>query len=138
MRCADLQGVDASWLASDAIGQVAVFTTGGEGPIPLSALPSTFVVENMLQALQPVSAWTLIVHLPRPADFVAFAQRGLFSYDWSDVHRAHSKAAGRYDLQASPLQPLSVGQLPEDLQKLASATTLVSVRFGTKYGDVGA
>lgn len=38
-----LQDFDVGWVATDAVGQVALFTTGGPGPVPDSALPS---VEN--------------------------------------------------------------------------------------------
>jgi len=136
MTFAELQGVDASWLAVDCIGQIAVFTTGGEGPIPQSALPSTLDAEELLLSLNSFSACTLVANLPRPDDFVAFAKRGIFSYDWSDVHRTYSEATGCYELQASPTQPLSIERLPENLQKLAKATTFVSVTFGTKNVDL--
>lgn len=133
MTSTDFQGVDASWLAVDSMGRIAVFTTGGEGAIPLSALPSALDAEEMLQSLEDVSDWTLVVDLPRPDDFVAFAKRGLFSYDWSDVHRTNHEALGCYELQASPVQPLSIEQLPEKLRSLAKATTLTLVTFGARY-----
>lgn len=35
-----LQDFDIGWVATDALGQVALFTTGGPGPVPDSAIPS--------------------------------------------------------------------------------------------------
>ncbi|RON87203.1 hypothetical protein BK668_17490 [Pseudomonas fluorescens] len=51
-----LQDIDVGWIATDAIGQVALFTTAGPGPIPYSALPS---VENSEEA---------VLSLPEGAD----------------------------------------------------------------------
>ena len=136
MTSSEFQGVDASWLAVDSIGQVAVFTTGGEGPIPISALPSARDAEEMLQSLEKISECTLLVDVPRPDDFIAFARQGLFSYDWRDVHRTKREAVERYELQAIPLRPAAAEQLPEKIRLLAEATNLDSVVFGATYVDL--
>ena len=52
----DFQGVDAAWLATDAIGQVAIFTTGGEGPIPTTALVSADAAEELVLSLPETSS----------------------------------------------------------------------------------
>jgi hypothetical protein len=126
----NLQGIDAAWLAADASGQIAVFTTGGEGPIPESALPSMESGEDAARGLPAVSDVDLLSSYPRPDDFIAFARRGLFAYDWSDVHRSSAQELGVYELQARPFQPLHLADLPAPLQAMAAATRLSSVVFG--------
>ena len=126
----DLQGIDASWLATDAIGQVAVFTTGGEGPVPDSALESVEFAGEFVYSIPETSNFDLFATVPRPDDFIAFAKRGLFSYDWSDVHRTNQESIGGYELQARPSSPIKVWSLPTSLRPMAAATMLSGVTFG--------
>ena len=127
----DLQGIDAAWIAIDVLGQVALFTTGGEGLIPDTALPSVNIAENSAFSLPEISGYDLLVVVPRPDDFIAFAKRGLFAYDWSDLHRSANQASGSYELQARPSRPLALLDLPAPLQAMASATRLSGVSFGS-------
>lgn len=126
----DFQGVDAAWLATDAIGQVAIFTTGGEGPIPTTALVSADAAEELVLSLPETSSMDLLVTLSRPDGFVAFSKRGLFAYDWSDVHRTTRQGLGGYALQSRPKAPLSLSDLPDPLRALAAATQIFGVMFG--------
>ena len=129
----DLEGIDAAWIAIDSRGQVALFTTGGEGHVPESALPSTENAESEVLALPEICGWDLLVNLPRPDDFVAFASRGFFAYDWSDVHSSKKKSLGKYELQARPSQPLTLTDLPPSLQALASSTRILGASFGSTF-----
>jgi hypothetical protein len=126
----DLEGMDVAWIAVDALGQVALFTTGGQGPIPTTALASIELAEDEACSLPETGGYELLVDVPRPDDFIAFAKRGLFAYDWSDVHRIASRASGRYELQARPLVPLMLSDLPARMQLVAAATRLSGVSFG--------
>lgn len=136
-RPRELDGIEASWLAVDAHGRVAIFTTSGEGPIPETALASIEAGEESIQMLPEASSYQLLTSVPRPTDFVSFARRGVFAYDWSDVHRTASKALGAYELQALPMSPLQISQLPTSMQALAGATQLSGVVFGSKLIVVG-
>ena len=127
----DLEGIDAAWIAIDSRGQVAMFTTGGEGHVPGSAILSTEDAESEVLALPEVCGFDLLVNLPHPDDFVAFACRGFFAYDWSDVHSSNKIALGRYELQARPNRPLILTDLPPSLQDLASSTRLLGASFGS-------
>ena len=127
----DLQGIDAAWIAIDVLGQVALFTTGGEGPIPGTALSSVNIAEESVLSLPEISGYDLLVVVPRPDDFIAFAKRGLFAYDWSDVHRSTGQASDSYELQARPSRPLTLLDLPAPLQEMALATRLSGVSFGS-------
>lgn len=126
----ELDGIDAAWLAVDALGQVAVFTTGGQGPVPDAALPSIESGEADVLSLPAVCEATRVMSVQRPDSFVAFAERGFFAYDWSDVHRTRRETIGCYELAAAPSLPVFASQLPSDLQGLASATRLIGIEFG--------
>ena len=127
----NLQGIDAAWIAADASGFLAIFTTGGEGPVPDTAMLSIESAEESVLYL-PETTWAeLLVTIPRPDSFIAFAKRGLFAYDWSDVHRTARQVVGGYELQARPAQPLLLTDLPQPLQVMATATKLSGVSFGT-------
>jgi len=127
----DLKGIDAAWIAIDSRGQVAMLTTGGEGPVPESAIPSTEDAESEVLSLPEICGWDLLVNLPRPDDFIAFASRGFFAYDWSDIHSSKKQALGAYELQARPNRPLDLADLPPNLQALASSTRLLGASFGS-------
>ena len=127
----NLQGIDAAWIAIDGIEQVALFTTGGEGPIPDTALFSVSIAEDSAFSLPGTSGYDLLVAVPRPDDFIAFAKRGLFAYDWSDVHCSAHQASGSYELQARPSRPLTLLDLPASLQAVAPATRLSGLSFGS-------
>ena len=127
---ADLEGIDSSWLATDDLGQVAIFTTAGKGPIPASALASVDTAEESIAALPETSKWEMLVQLPRPDDFIVFASRGFFAYDWFDIHRTNQESNNCYDLLAKPIRAINLSELPVSLQVLASATRISGVTFG--------
>ncbi len=126
----DVRGIDCAWLAVDSLGQVAVFTTAGEGPIPESALQGIESAEELAHALPVRGDAELLAALKRPDDYLSFARRGLFAYDWSDVHRTSAKAIHAYELIARPRSALRVNELPDELGALAASTCLDGIVFG--------
>ena len=133
----ELDGIDAAWLVVDAQGQAAIFTTGGEGPVPETAFASVAIAEESVQSFPEISGYELLTSVARPDDFVAFAKRGLFAYDWSDTHRVAGKQLGGYELQAQPTSPLLVSELPASAQSLANATQLSGLVFGSNVVMLG-
>lgn len=133
----DLQGFDVGWIATDTIGQVALFTTAGPGPIPDSAIPSVEHSEEWVCSLPEVSDVNLVTSMSSANAFVAFAKRGFFAYDWSDVHRDAHQALNGYELQYRPLNPLRLYDLPAPLRALAELTRLSSVTFGVSIVVIG-
>jgi hypothetical protein len=127
-------GVDCVWLALDQEGHVAAFATGGSGPMPLHLLEAQGqVVENIearLGELSRTAVARLLVSLKRPDDFVDIAERGIFAYDWSDVHRAERDEIHAYELIAAPSEPIKITALPDDVARLAAKTKLGNVTFG--------
>jgi len=102
--------LDVAWVAVDRLGRIGVFTTGGQGPIPKVYLRDDGMLDRLfgaIDALPVVSAHRLFSDVPRPDDFIGFARRGLFSFDWSDVHRTHG-LVNAYEIQARPVSPVIV------------------------------
>lgn len=117
----DARMIDCVWLASDRAGRLAVLITAGEGPIPPAALDGPvefFEIETLLLELPVSAAAHLLVQVPSPDSFVALAERGLFVYDWTDVHRTAGKT-NAYELVATPSEPQQLASLPDDLRRTA-------------------
>lgn len=126
------EGIDLAWIAVDQIGMVGVFTTGGSGPIPVSAFPATQsvpCVEELISELPAVSSFELLIPYKRPDDFLGFASRGLFAFDWKDVHIPSSKSTDSYQIVCRPTQPIQISQLPEHLRNMAFVTIFPNVLF---------
>jgi hypothetical protein len=80
-------------------------------------------------ALPEIGGHELLVKYKRPDDFVAFAKRGWFAFDWSDVHRTHAQEIGVYELVAKPYLPAHISSLPETIQRAARAVLYPHVSF---------
>jgi hypothetical protein len=129
------EGVDCCWLASDRIGQLGVFVTGGSGPIPAQVLLLTYPldeIEETILELPKASDIDLRVRVPRPDRFVALAERGVFVYDWSDVHRTE-QYIDEYELMALPYRPLTLDLLPESLSDSARTVRFGTISFATAW-----
>jgi hypothetical protein len=129
------EGVDCCWLASDRIGQLGVFVTGGSGPIPahvlLPAYPLDQIEETVLD-LPKASDIDLRVRVPRPDRFVALAERGFFVYDWSDVHRTE-QYIDEYELMALPYRPITLDLLPDHFADMARAVRFSTISFASAW-----
>ena len=133
-------GDDVEWVAVDRWGRVGIFTTGGVGPIPRAYLeaPEAFQqVKELIWRSPECTEATLLTNVRSPDDFVAFARRGFFAFDWADVHRVRDQS-GRYELQARPLVPLGVGLLtwPDGIRSLVEGTEHADLDFGQPFLDV--
>lgn len=121
------EGVDCVWIGSDRDGRLGVFVTGGEGPIPALALDAKRIpveeIEGRLLGLPPTTLGRIIVALKRPDDFLELARRGLFAYDWSDVHHTQSENSGKYEQIAVPETPLMWATLPAEIASLLAGIT---------------
>lgn len=125
------EGWDYFWLASDREGHIGAFTNAGLGPIPLVALPTvqTEDIEVQLRKLPRVSQAQVV--FPDPGDdWIEMAERGVFAYDWHDLHRKQSEDRRMYDLFAVPTKPITIDSLPADLAAIAGLVRLENVVFG--------
>lgn len=127
------EGVDCVWIATDHEGYVGAFVTAGVGPIPQLVLGSKGVaiedIEERICELPPVSKVQVLTSVPRPDDFVAMAERGVFVYDWSDVHRTSRQSIGAYELMAVPETPITVNDLPSDMMQFVKDIKLDGVEY---------
>ena len=122
-------GIDTIWIACDRDSRVAAFITGGEGPIPHDALSQTQCapdIESSLLLLPSTSEAHLLVHFPRPSSFLELAKRGLFVYDWQDVHSTAARATGRLSAGSSTL----AGTNGRRVVCVAKGSRLVGERLG--------
>ncbi|MBY5462919.1 hypothetical protein ELG97_00955 [Rhizobium leguminosarum] len=82
-------------------------------------------VDALLADLPSISESNLLVPYPRPDDFIAIAQKGLFVYDWPDVHRLERDCTRKYEKVAAPSNPASLQKLPTLLQVSAGRMKFV-------------
>lgn len=126
-------GVDCVWLALDGAGHVGAFVTGGIGPVPLLALNDEFLpveeIEEAIFSLPKVSDVRLLVSMKRPDDFVAMAERGLFVYDWRDVHRIAKACTDCYELIAAPHNPIKVSDISQLLGRNLGRIVFLGIEF---------
>jgi hypothetical protein len=124
---------DFAWIASDRVGHIAAFVTAGSGPIPTMLLDSERLPvedsEERVATLDVVTWAQLLVELKYPDNFAYLAHRGLFVYDWSDVHRAGRDKLHAYELIGVPGTPITTEALPPTIAVLLAEPPL-DVTFG--------
>lgn len=128
---------DCVWLATNSSGQLAAMITAGEGPIPGSVLAHDFDlmdIESVLLDLPVIGEARLIDQVPDPSSFLALSRRGLFVYDWTDLHRTHAEAVRAYELVSVPSIQASLRTLPAELRGVACDVDAV---FGSPFVTVG-
>jgi hypothetical protein len=127
------EGIDCVWLASDRDGHIGAFITAGAGPIPVDALNSERLdvedIEERVCSLPRISTARLLVRVKRPESFIAMAERGLFVYDWSDVHRTAREELRGYEPVAVPVNPVSTDGLGDELAASFAGIELKDVAF---------
>jgi hypothetical protein len=109
--------------------------SGGRGPIPVPALLDAYPlneVEERILKLSKASDIDLRIRMPQPDRFVALAERGVFVYDWSDIHRTEAYI-DEYELMALPYRPLTLEQLPDDLADAARSARFANVAFASAW-----
>ena len=126
-------GIDSVWLASDRNGHLGAFVTAGVGPIPILALnfddPAVEDIEQLVIDLPKKSAARVLVSVPRPDDFIDLTERGVFVYDWSDIHRTTRDVIKAYEPVAAPVNPITIDTLPASLAQAAKNLKFVDVAF---------
>jgi hypothetical protein len=125
-------GLDYSWVALDGAGHVAIFTNAGSGPIPATVIadrPAADDAEGLVLDLTERGGGLQLVDTPVRDAFRVFANRGLFAYDWSDVHRVAVEATHSYELVARPNALITAADLSPELARLAGSTRLDALRF---------
>ena len=118
------EGFDCVWIALDAQGRVGAFVTAGEGPVPEVVLGSDvdiIDIEGLLLDMAETGEAHPLASDGDPSSFLALARRGLYVYDWNDVHSVPRPLTDRYQCIARPQNALMADDLPEVLRALAVA-----------------
>jgi hypothetical protein len=123
---------DRVWLASDSVGHVAALVSAGQGPVPRDAVANRFLdfflIEDVLQEL-PVRGDVDVVRREYAAEsFVEIGKRGLFVFDWSDVH-AFTEGLDAYEKCVWPSHPIHISELPSPLKEVAGLVQLNELSF---------
>lgn len=123
------RGLQFEWYAIDRSGLLAILNTAGCGPIPEIMLTDEQAWERADSALLSLPERCTARSGPGryyDSEFEQIAQRGLFAYDWSDVGQPYTDLSARYELQAYPVQPLTVAdlRLPPEIAAWVAAVRL--------------
>jgi hypothetical protein len=123
----DIQGLEYDWLASDADGHVAFFSTAGGGYAPDEFLCDTDLHDVAIEAILASPARTETRFAPtlppgRQNSWKLMAERGLFAFD-SDPD------GGPYRIVSAPKEPIRVAELPEKAAKVAQRIVFSHLRF---------
>ena len=121
---------DLTWIGSDSAGKVAAFITGGEGPIPNGIFLSVAdaALEGVLLELLPVVGSADLSYEGNFDTLVELCERGIFVYDWSDVHRVEGLKRA-YERYGSPTNPIHTSELPTYLKDLSIVVKFKELRF---------
>lgn len=122
-------GCDYEWLALDSEGYVAIFTSAGCAPIPTSILRQASDADLLSAAVRdlPIKGKAhMLAPLPRPDDYIYFSSRGLFAYDWRDLHRSSHNCSNAYEMLSKPEHPIRIDEFPEQFRH-----ALARIRFDT-------
>lgn len=133
--------VDCGWLGVDSLQQVGIFITAGVAPIPIQALNINGIavedVEALVLGLPKIGDAKLLINVPSPDSFIGLAERGLFVYDWQDVHCTTQNSIGAYVAVAIPSKPIKSNELSDILAVIATTTVFENVTFlNSKQIDV--
>jgi hypothetical protein len=121
-------GHDISWFAADVSGEIAHFTTGGQGLIPTA-------VKRSLNALTGIEAYfdNVVIDPKLESEaikpilyFQRYEMIGIYSYD------CDLEVMPRYYYRiALPTQPIKITSIPLEIRHLVTRVTL-DLRFSEK------
>jgi hypothetical protein len=123
----EILGFEFDWIASDADGHVALFSTAGGGYAPEEFLQNTDAHDAAIDAILASSPTTKIRLAPELAPGLQntwrlVAERGVFAFD-SDPH------GGPYRLVAAPEVALRIAELPPPAAAVAGLLVFPHLRF---------
>lgn len=124
----EVRGWEYDWLACDADGHAALFSTAGGSYAPEEFLRDTDAHEEAIKAILASPAWTTARFAPpevRPDlenTWRLVAERGLFAFDGEFN-------GGPYTLVAAPEIPAQTAQLPAIVSDVLRRLELRHVRF---------
>jgi hypothetical protein len=104
---------ELDWFAVDNKGQLGIFTAVMNAPIPDKVKSSYENYKDLRQRIELTPKITSAIVVTREKgnfrDWTAYADKGLFAFDFQDIHRTDKK--NHYDLIAKPTRPLTIDEL---------------------------
>jgi hypothetical protein len=104
-----LGGYEFDFLATDAVGQVAVFSHAGWGPIPRVVVDRSEQATKAVEAAERLPVTTTVQDAPVDggdySEWLTKVECGLFAYDWWDTY-------GPYRLVARPRVAIHIDAAP--------------------------
>ncbi|MFN3856191.1 MAG: hypothetical protein ACK4RV_00460 [Caulobacter sp.] len=112
------QGLDVLWLAADRKGRLASFASAGRGPVPKSQIEGFDDWDDLFAWLDVRSDQEYSVDSEMVYEEArSFAAKGLYVYDWSDIHRTAAIGLG-YERLCRPAEPVLLHALPPNLARI--------------------
>jgi len=125
------EGADAEWFGIDALGYLGRFTTGGAGPVPQIVIEAKLPWFYETNNLGVSSRVEMLKELPRPDDFLDLSKRGIYGFDWDDVHRTKKDSRNRYELISKPFSPILFNEIQEFFSQNRPAVTFENIEFNS-------
>ena len=123
---------DFMWFAVDLNSHIAALTSAGFAAIPMVVFRSKtqyFSCLNYFESLPKKSEFTIhksVYNLL--TDWLEVASKGLFAYDW-DNNSGCYEAGKPYSLLASPNSPITLSELPIEIQEYLHPIRFESLSF---------
>lgn len=116
-------GFELDWLAVDQRGRVGLFSTGGQGAVPVAVANNLAMVEAAILRLASLPILGDCAESPGAGGDFSFwiepARRGIFGFDWGPV------SIGPYARVTVPSRPVLISDL--DDVAVREAATLVQL-----------
>lgn len=117
---------ELDWLAIDNKGQLGIFTSLLNAPIPNNVKSSFENYIDLSHRIDSAPKITSAIVETRErgnfSDWVTYAEKGFFAFDFQDVYRSEKK--NQYDLIARPVRPMKIEEFNLPLQLLGSVVKI--------------
>jgi len=104
---------ELDWYAVDSKGNIAMFSAIMNAPIPdkvKNSYDNYIGLRQLVNSLPKTTSFVLTTtEQGNFSDWTSYAEKGLFAFDFQDVHRASAK--NQYDLIARPILPLNFSDI---------------------------
>ena len=149
-----LCALDVEWYGLDALGQVAVFCSGGTGIVPDFVCADQEKQERLVELSDelPANSETVLHFVPSKKNPLpvrvaqGFSGKGFFYYDADDGSRSMENICvlqSYYTLRSAPTDPIHVSELPAAMQALLREQILPVLDFSqqsvirVEHGNAG-
>ncbi len=106
---------ELDWIGVDRVGQLGVFTAIMDAPVPevvgLSYEWYMELREHIDRLDESIAADLMTKEDGDFSDWLTYARKGFFAFDFLDVHRTQEPRLDQYDLIARPMEPILLDDL---------------------------